>query len=143
MYGNHETNHDYNFARTNFHNLQVLLESVNPDTVLLWKDPMSAQSKALEWLENDYNERNRGNDWRDLDRLATRYALAVLYFATDGGDSWNETYSFLSSSHECFWKKINGGDEPGGVLCDASFAVSGISMGMYSISPSFAVAVVG
>jgi hypothetical protein len=133
LLGIQKNRHDESFVHKSLPTLQVILESVNSDTVLLWKNPVSPQGKALEWLENDYTEnRNRGNeDWDQVDRLVTRYALAVLYFATDGdGDSWNETYSFLSSFHECNWtKRISSKNETEGVICDVSLAVSGISLG--------------
>jgi hypothetical protein len=64
---------------------------------LAQNDSESPQAKALAWLQADplYNQ-------YELYRLHQRYALAVLYYSTDGG-SWNRTTRWLSNDNECTW----------------------------------------
>jgi hypothetical protein len=61
----------------------------------------SPQAKALDWLQKDpqYNE-------YELYRLNQRYALAVLYYATNGA-SWNISSGWLSNASECEWYQFN------------------------------------
>ena len=40
---------------------------------------------------------------QNSDRLLDRYVLAVLYYATNGGE-WFNGYSFLSPDPTCEWK---------------------------------------
>jgi hypothetical protein len=54
----------------------------------------SPQAKALTWIKN--------NSQFPLYRLNQRYALAVLYYATDG-DSWDDKEGWLSEGSECDW----------------------------------------
>jgi hypothetical protein len=60
-------------------------------------DISSPQAKALWWLQMDpqYNE-------YELYRLYQRYALAVLYYSTNG-DSWSDNSGWLSDDNECLW----------------------------------------
>jgi hypothetical protein len=69
-------------------------------------DADSPQAKALVWLRDDplYNE-------YELHRLYQRYALAVLYYSTNG-DSWNRTAGWLSSNDECLWYQYDDGYNP-------------------------------
>ena len=62
-------------------------------------NPLSPQRKALDWLVHDDEAKI---DVTDIHRLATRYGLAVLYFATNGFQ-WYNRYQFLSPLHECNW----------------------------------------
>ena len=63
-------------------------------------DPTTPQYKALNWLalEDPYTV-----PVDDIDHLKQRYALAVLYFATGGNDTWIDSFEFLSAEHECSW----------------------------------------
>jgi hypothetical protein len=72
-------------------------------------DPTSPQARALDWLQDD----PRHNEY-ELYRLLQRYALAVLYYSTNG-DSWENRTGWLSSDNECEW--YNDDQE----LCDESF----------------------
>jgi hypothetical protein len=60
-------------------------------------DADSPQAKALVWLDSD----PQYNDY-ELYRLNQRYALAVLYYSTDG-DSWENKDGWLSVENECTW----------------------------------------
>jgi hypothetical protein len=55
----------------------------------------SPQAHALAWLRN--------NSDYEMHRLYQRYALAVLYYATNGGSSWHKESGWLSDSDECTW----------------------------------------
>jgi hypothetical protein len=55
----------------------------------------SPQAHALAWLRN--------NSDYETHRLYQRYALAVLYYATNGGSSWHKESGWLSDSDECTW----------------------------------------
>jgi hypothetical protein len=63
--------------------------------------PLSPQAKALAWMQGDpqYNE-------YELYRLYQRYALAVLYYSTNG-DSWNSRTGWMSNASECSWYQYN------------------------------------
>jgi hypothetical protein len=61
-------------------------------------DEDSPQAKALAWLQ-------RGSEL-EMYRLYQRYALAVLYFSTDG-ESWVDSTGWLSDAHECTWAVPN------------------------------------
>lgn len=52
---------------------------------------------AFEWLANDANY--------TIDTLIQRYALATLFFGTDG-DSWNNNTLWLSNADMCEWHKV-------------------------------------
>jgi hypothetical protein len=62
-------------------------------------NPNSPQAKALAWLQKDPHF----NDYEDY-RLYQRFALAVLYYSTNG-DSWESWYrdQWLSNKNECLW----------------------------------------
>jgi hypothetical protein len=68
-------------------------------------DNTSPQANALRWLQND----PQYHDYRHVYRLNQRYAMAVLYFSTNG-DSWNYTKGWLSNDNECSWYQY---DDPG------------------------------
>jgi hypothetical protein len=58
----------------------------------------SPQAKALEWLKKD----PRYDEYLYAYRLNQRYALAVLYYSTNG-DSWLNNTGWLSNDTECSW----------------------------------------
>ncbi|CAB9522320.1 Leucine Rich Repeat [Seminavis robusta] len=67
-------------------------------TVEAWKDPSSPQSKAREWLRADPNIGSYSQD-----RRLQRFALASLYYATNG-NRWRNATNWLNHSvHECLW----------------------------------------
>jgi hypothetical protein len=61
-------------------------------------DADSPQAKALAWLEND----PLYNDYQNVYRLNQRYALAVLYYSTNG-TSWDTSTGWMSDDNECTW----------------------------------------
>jgi hypothetical protein len=58
----------------------------------------SPQAKALDWLQRD----PRYNEYQSVHRLNQRYALAVLYYSTNG-DSWQNSTGWLTDESECDW----------------------------------------
>ncbi|CAB9517186.1 Leucine Rich Repeat [Seminavis robusta] len=64
------------------------------------QNPESPQSKAWQWLiEQDRDSLQIFSD----DRILQKYALATLYFATEG-ESWTHNDNWLNRSiHECEW----------------------------------------
>ena len=75
------------------------------------------QYKAFQWMvnidefdlkevyENNSNALNPNNDYDlYLSKLLERYVLAVLYYATDGDNSWKDKTNFLTvTSSVCEW----------------------------------------
>ncbi|CAB9511229.1 expressed unknown protein [Seminavis robusta] len=58
----------------------------------------SPQSKAYEWLKDDFDIAGI----YDADRLLQRFALATLFYSA-GGESWDHRGGWLSSDNECTW----------------------------------------
>jgi hypothetical protein len=135
---------DEDAGHVRFTKLRPFLEKINSNTSVAWEDPQSPQSQALHWLiyEDLFTEAAVNvNGIPDLDRIQTRYLLAVFYFATggrtEGGGSWRNTFNFTSPVlHECDWNSVvsttNGGPsnmEQQGVICDDWFEVTAIILG--------------
>lgn len=85
-----------------------LLLSLLPDSTkrkMIAQDPSSPQSKAFDWVLGDpsldtYLYNDNIENWR----LLQRFALATLYYATDGPNSWFNATNWLSyEHHECQW----------------------------------------
>ena len=60
----------------------------------------AAQRKAMDWIFSSNNKHLDPED--NWDRIVQRYALAVLYYSTDG-EQWAEKGTFLSDGDECDW----------------------------------------
>lgn len=82
-----------------FASLQELIESVSPNgsSTESLNDPSSPQYAALTWLEGNANL-DVYPDWKKIQR----YALAVLYYSTNG-DDWLQNDGWLSDEDECSW----------------------------------------
>jgi hypothetical protein len=82
-------------------------------------DDGSPQAKALAWLKEDplYHE------YRSVHRLNQRYALAVLFFSTNG-TSWTNSTGWLSDDNECTWFMISFDD-----ICSATFRLLTLQLG--------------
>jgi hypothetical protein len=78
----------------------------------LWQftNAKSAQYQALAWIKNDTIVMTQGRSTHDL---LQRYVLAVLFYATNGGN-WGWSGPYLSSKDVCSWNK---GSENYGVYC--------------------------
>ena len=85
---------------------QQHVKSLLPDCTLqaMDEDPNSPQTKALEFSTQDPNWESYP-EWRSLQR----FALATLFFATNG-DRWEFTQGWLDYNvHECEWYAGPGG----------------------------------
>jgi len=101
------------FAET-FEDLQGYLVEFVPDPAAL-EDPDSPQYAAVTWLASDLAEKGVNRRLQQLEVVEAvvvqqRYALATLYFATEG-DNWTdpsyiEGDPWLSSSNVCSWKGV-------------------------------------
>jgi hypothetical protein len=142
-----------------FTKLQALVNGWNPGHSILYVEsylPLERpQSKALNWLVYEDRETitpttttsssssSYEENW-NLNRLATRYALAVLYFSTGGESAWKDKYNFLSpSKHECNWTSSNTRNSSGavasddgddrnhrqGVICNENLEITGLVLG--------------
>ena len=77
--------------------LYELLVAAYPDGEDALQDPSSPQSAAFEWMLSSANSGVTSNR-----RLMQRYALATLYYSTQGS-IWETSTNWLSSNHECTW----------------------------------------
>ena len=101
------------FAET-FEDLQGYLVEFVPDPAAL-QDPNSPQYAAVSWLASDLAEKGVNRRLQQLQVIEAvtvqqRYALATLYFATDG-DNWADASyiegdPWLSPTNVCSWKGV-------------------------------------
>lgn len=76
--------------------LQDIVNKITPDQSI-FQDPHSPQSKALRWFKFDIKNYNVTT----TSRVAQRYALATIYYATNG-TGWM-TRTQWGSGNECDW----------------------------------------
>jgi hypothetical protein len=86
--------------------LREALRHLSPDPSVL-DDPFTPQYDALVWLADQHDaavidDLEEEDDNTRKRRLEARYALATLYYATNGED-WFQNLGFLFSKHECDW----------------------------------------
>jgi hypothetical protein len=95
----------------------------------VFDDPTSPQGLALTWLAK---EDAADIDEDDQARLETRFALAELYFATQG-ETWNDRLRFLTGVHECYWTSstYSADKSPRGIECNSDEQVIGLTFGTY------------
>jgi hypothetical protein len=77
----------------------------------------SPQAQAVQWLLEDgflHSNGERVLDENLSGRILQRFALATLYFSTNGGQ-WLQNPGWLSSDHECDWHSSI--DDPGFSPC--------------------------
>jgi hypothetical protein len=73
---------------------------VASDSSIFYESTDAVQYMAMDWLAN--SDSWASAEMRDPEELTERYALAVLYFATDGR-KWAEQFSFLTDASVCVW----------------------------------------
>ena len=67
-------------------------------------DSTSPSYRAAEFLVGRFElPFSRYHDFWIRMEFRQRYALAVLYYATGGGESWIEDCNFMSDAHHCYW----------------------------------------
>jgi hypothetical protein len=99
--------------------VDLFLSGLPPYSIdLADNDPASAQANAMRWLQADplYNE------YLNVYRLNQRYALAVLYYSTNG-DSWRNRTGWLSDENECNWYWYTRAD-----VCSMGFRLSTLDL---------------
>lgn len=82
------------------------------------QDPRSPQAQAAAWFATEDTFLSFPLAADDVDSrkiFRQRYAMATLYYATDGPKSWHNQFGFLSTDHICDWTKSEG--DIGGVFC--------------------------
>jgi hypothetical protein len=110
--------------------LREALMHLSTDPSVL-QDPATPQYDALVWMAD---EDEAAIDLEDTNRLEVRYALAALYFATNG-DNWFRNLGFLSPTHECDWfVELDQGENStttvaAGVSCNDEDEVLAIKLG--------------
>ena len=80
--------------------LSVLLEEPDLDRRAL-SSPGTLQYQTLNWLAYD-DPRNLDFDLVPPGVLLDRFLMALLYFST-AGETWDNSFGFLSASSVCFW----------------------------------------
>ena len=81
------------------------------DIPSVFDNSTSPQSRAIDYLMD--LQSNHPNSLLDEEEfVSTQYGLAVLYYATGGGDedsssSWKQSYGFLQSNDYCKWNTNN------------------------------------
>ena len=95
--------------------LASLVEGISPEAV---SNSASPQGQALQWITN---EDPASIDPCTYPTVEQRFALATLYFATEG-DSWLGSEYWLSEEPECAWL---------GISCDDDEKVEAIVLGTY------------
>jgi hypothetical protein len=86
-----------------------ILSAVSSDGGVAFQTPGSAQNKAFHWLAND-----TFTGYHSDEKLIQRYALATIYYATNG-EAWLNNSLWLDNGDECgrWWQFI------GGFSCDS------------------------
>jgi hypothetical protein len=92
--------------------MMSLIQSRNPSTT--FTDSSSPPNKALDWILSDPFSSDELSD----DRLVQRFALATLYYSTDGAN-WINVGGWLTSTNECDW----GGSGGLQILCSQEYMV--------------------
>lgn len=92
------------------------LSDMMAGSLMALSDPASPQSQALNWLAHD-DPAKLDLESAPSSVILERYALAVLYFATDG-KNWKDDFRFLSARSVCEWHDDD--EWEGGVTCDES-----------------------
>ena len=78
------------------------LATLSADGGSALRDPASPQFAALKWLRTPTG--HQGTFKKDV--LIQRYALATIYYSTNGGN-WESNEGWLSSENECEWFSAN------------------------------------
>jgi len=87
----------------------------------------SPQYLALHWMAHEDVLRYTPDDDRWIKKIIQRYALAVIYYSTDGL-SWNKKLLFLSNYDECNWNRENIGFFEGAGHCDEEGFITALTL---------------
>ena len=75
----------------------ALIQLRSPSTT--FPNSVSPQNQALNWILSDTYSSGGLSD----DRLVQQFALATLYYSTNGGQWMNHDGEWLKSTNECDW----------------------------------------
>ena len=105
--------------------IQIILAHVS--SLALLRDRSAPQYNAFSWLVDKDNRQLQVDD----PDLVQRYIMALLWFST-GGSNWKESTSlgWLSSTHECDWKKMDSGGI-GVVSCNEQMQATKLDLGEF------------
>jgi hypothetical protein len=98
--------------------LNNLLSSLSSDGGEALRIPSTPQNKAVAWLADDTNLVTYSSE-----TIIQRYALATLYYSTNG-DSWDSNEFWLDSGEECGRWQTNSLYESAWLLCTDTGAAS-------------------
>jgi hypothetical protein len=108
--------------------LRDLLGFVSSDGGDALQTNSTPQNMAFTWLV--VNNTNLGNYTNET--IIQRYALATLYFSTDGGESWKRNARWLDDSSECgSWQDYS---DDGTVSCTDTGAVVQLDLRFSNLS---------
>ena len=116
--------------------LPIVTNITSEEILYDWTTP---QYKALVWLADidpaqlDFSMSSSSSmlvrEGGNRPRILQRYALAVLFFATQG-QYWNNTYGFLSEWDECQWADYDSSGEVAGIAsCSGDGLVTSLLLG--------------
>jgi hypothetical protein len=114
-----------------FREAMPIVITVTPEAILV--DPTKPQYYALKWLADvdsaqlDFSAANS--------RVLQRYALAVLYYATQGY-AWSNAFNFLSTVNECEWNGTHNGERAGVGGCSGDGLVTSLTLGRLLMTAS-------
>mgnify|MGYP006914663425 CR=1 FL=1 len=103
----------------------------------MFADESSPQFKGLAWLANTDASKVNKNDQA---RLEARFALAMLYFATQG-EGWFGDLQFSTNFHECNW--TSSAEARQGLACNVDDEVISIIIGKQDMTDASSCVVVG
>ena len=86
--------------------LKYMLMAASSDEGMSLLDINSPQFHAYAWLAGDVSSSQEATTY-STERVLQRYALGVLYFATNGVN-WSMSDGWLTSEDECTWYGISG-----------------------------------
>ena len=98
-------------------------------------DGRSPQTRALRWLVyDDPMQLEPPSNAIETSKLAERFALTVLYYATDG-ENWASSHNFLSGQDVCEWNSVDDrGYFSGAGQCDRDNMVTTLALWQSNLS---------
>lgn len=108
-----------------------IVERISSPEVL--RNESSHQFRAFQWL---LYEDKRVFDPLDSLAVVQRYVLALVYFATNGDESWTDKLDFLSPVSECDWNIVQDDFSYQGVVCFTGDVVTGLYLGSNNLTGS-------
>ena len=97
-----------------------------------FSDIKSSRRMALEWLAEDlkaYQQQGRRRLYSTYSEIEIfeRFSMALLYFETEG-DSWFDSFQFLTSEHVCKWRGKRALQKKGVIRCTSDNRVTELAL---------------